>query len=169
MACQTKALAYFWANKYRIWKLTTPQWATKPQKKKKELVNLNDKDWLLQTLITTINRIDGYNLPITLTTHGFLISGEIISGREYFNSMAEKFIGEGNAIRQFFEGVAESRYSKSDKDDDDPKNTVFIHLRDARFYVPGQRGIPNNEGVFWRGKLSEISGFSFGSLSSSEE
>lgn len=43
--------------------------------------------------------------------------------------------------------------------------TVFIHLRDARVYQPGQSALPAN-GMYWRGRLSEVSGWSFGKLSS---
>ncbi|WP_214367076.1 hypothetical protein [Pseudonocardia sp. H11422] len=43
----------------------------------------------------------------------------------------------------------------------DPTN--FIHLREARVFSPGGAALPGN-GMHWRGRLSEISGWSFGLL-----
>lgn len=42
--------------------------------------------------------------------------------------------------------------------------TAYIHLKDARaFPTAGYAGMPNN-GMHWRGQLSEVSGWSFGLL-----
>jgi hypothetical protein len=41
----------------------------------------------------------------------------------------------------------------------------FIHLSDVHFFVPGQPPIPTcGDGVFWRGRISEVAGFQFGIL-----
>ncbi|MHA6795053.1 hypothetical protein ACVGVM_16290 [Pseudonocardia bannensis] len=41
--------------------------------------------------------------------------------------------------------------------------TSFIHLRHARVFSARGRGIPGN-GMHWRGRLSEVAGWSFGLL-----
>lgn len=40
---------------------------------------------------------------------------------------------------------------------------TFLHLRQARVFVPGQEGMPDN-GMFWRGRLSEVTGWALGHL-----
>lgn len=41
--------------------------------------------------------------------------------------------------------------------------TVYIHLRDARAIPTGSATpIPTSDGIHWRGKLAEVSGWSFG-------
>jgi hypothetical protein len=42
----------------------------------------------------------------------------------------------------------------------------YIHLKEAKFFLPSGAGkpIPANQGVWWRGRLSEVSGFILGSL-----
>ncbi|KKK92070.1 hypothetical protein LCGC14_2706590, partial [marine sediment metagenome] len=35
--------------------------------------------------------------------------------------------------------------------------------------VPGQKPIPSNAGVCWRGKISAVDGFTLGKLSSSDD
>lgn len=44
---------------------------------------------------------------------------------------------------------------------------AFIHLRDARVFVPGQHAIPTS-GMFWRGRLGLIVGWSYGVWSVTE-
>jgi hypothetical protein len=39
----------------------------------------------------------------------------------------------------------------------------YVHLREARVFSPGDPPLPGN-GMYWRGRLSEVSGWSFGLL-----
>ena len=46
-------------------------------------------------------------------------------------------------------------------------HTEYIHLADARVFHPGQPGMPGN-GMLWRGRLKDISGWSLGLLAVTE-
>lgn len=156
------------------------------------------QDWFLNQIVEWANRF-GVEVGVTLNAGGMLISGQMISGRNYFLELASEFRGErseddlvftlGNLIERN-KDVYESydlTVAKSGKDDsegklkgdgdevvegesdegDDPSPPppTYIHLRNARIFSPGQPAIPGNRGVLWRSRISEISGFSLGSLS----
>ncbi len=119
------------------------------------------KDDLLGLLTTLFNEMnEKTEMPevgITLLTHGFLVSGKVISKKTYIAEL-EKTMG--------LDAKPFSEVLEEDKDAKNPELTrpSFIHLRSARFYHPGASGIPQNQGVLWRGRLAEIAGFNIGEL-----
>lgn len=131
-----------------------------------QLVESNDIDWHLANLVALTNDYPGVGIGVTLTVNGALVSGLLISGKEYFDSLSEE-IGKdsGNSlsmgISEGMKNISETLYSSSSKPR--PVNTVYIHLKDARHYIGGS-AIPQ-KGAYWRGKLCDVSGFTFGSLS----
>jgi hypothetical protein len=44
-----------------------------------------------------------------------------------------------------------------------------VHLQNARFYSTDGTPVPGNEGVWWRGRISEISGIVIGILGVSDQ
>lgn len=133
--------------------------------------NEPERDWFLQTLVNMANTSKSTGLlGITLVTHGFLVSGQLVSGREYFKGFAEDFASgitdteDAKSIRETFTKMGDHVYDKLDNDENPPP-PAYIHLNDAKFFHPNGQPIPANTGVRWRGRLSEISGFSLGSLS----
>lgn len=122
-------------------------------------------DWFLQQLVDFINGSEG-ELTITLNTGGILISGILVSGHKYFESMADSFQGKieisGN-LKKYFLSLGnvylEDKLLKS-------KPPVFIHLKEAQYYQPGANNnpIPSGGGTWWRGKISAVDGFFLGRL-----
>ncbi|HGY9632367.1 TPA: gas vesicle accessory protein GvpU [Pseudomonas putida] len=102
---------------------------------------------------------------LTLSTPGGVVTGTLISTKEFFEAFADSFAGawpvEGSdSVREGFAAWGEQRGDvfKSSEDGKDP----FIHLKNAR-YIDGGGALPaKGEGVLWRGKLDEITGFSLG-------
>lgn len=156
-----------------------------------ELTGNDPQDWFLDQLVEWANRF-GVEMGITLNSGGMLVSGQTISGRNYFIELAKEFRGdseEGSLVhtlgglveanKQVYEthdltlkkdeGASKSDQGEAVESDDDidslPPPPTYIHLRNARIYAPGQTPIPGNRGVLWRGRISEINGFSLGSLS----
>jgi len=124
-------------------------------------------DWYLQNLVELVNRKD-IVFPITLFVGGLMVSGQLTSGHKYFEGLGEQ-------LTQFFGGPSEDAkksveymtspkdiYIKKDESQERPM-PQYIHLREARVFVPGQQPIPT-EGSRWRGRLSSVGGFHFGSL-----
>lgn len=132
-----------------------------------------DRDWVLQHLVTGANAVEGFAMPISLWTNTGIISGILISGKEYFDSYTE-ILTEGlspeqaDSIKQNFREMASSYYEV----DEDPQadETIYIHLKDARLCLPNGT-VPANDGVLWRGRISQVTGFNLGrfaAISSSE-
>ncbi len=147
------------------------------QEKEENLIKneeiLFGRDWFLQTLVNMANSSHSIGFcGIPLLTHGFLVSGQLISGKDYFHGFAEVFSGglsdadieTKENVKDSFIKMGNNVYEKL-KDEDNPTPPAYIHLSEAKFFHPNGNPIPSNEGVFWRGRISEISGFSLGSLS----
>jgi hypothetical protein len=127
--------------------------------------NLTDQDWFLQRLVNIVE--GGVSFDITLNVSGNIVSGALIGGKQYFKLLGESFasgLGDNEAadsLKATFIKKGEEIYDENTKDIHEPN---YLHLKDAKFFVGGG-GIPSNKGVLWRGRISEISGFSLGKLS----
>jgi len=123
-------------------------------------------DWLLQNLVSLAKR--AASLDVTLQTSGGIVSGSIVSGERYIEPLAERSRaavhdddgGMYEAIAKYFEDFAEVVKA----DDEDSDGPYFIHLANATI-ATGSGQTPLSKGVLWRGKLSDVAGFSFGRLS----
>jgi len=106
-------------------------------------------DWLLQRLVQN-NNTQEYSTQITLYVGGKLISGEMISYRQYFEKAQGETIEPGPGKN--------SEYH--------PATPHYIHLENAIFHGIVNSGIFPGEGsgVLWRGRLSEVQGFILGSI-----
>jgi len=126
-------------------------------------------DWYLQSLVSVVNESD-IEFGITLFVEGLTISGQLVSGRKYFETFAKDFsdaypgsAGSKENIRQAFANhVAIYERDDSEGGSSPPQ---FIHLINCRCFSPGGV-LPKNRGVLWRGKINAVSGSNLGSLSS---
>jgi hypothetical protein len=114
-------------------------------------------------------------IPVTLSVGGFIVSGLVISGGEYFEEFSEivrygltenfdeeskqniatTFRNLGNVYEpreETLEGVIER------------ESYNFVHLRDTRFLHPGGDPVPTNTGMLWRTKLEAVDGFTLGMM-----
>ncbi len=127
-------------------------------------------DWLLARVIAYA---DNYRIEqsITLFCSGVVISGIVISGREYFNYLADSMRGfdvlgvksesDGAALSQIMSKAYrqfEDQYPPFDPEGDDlPRVPTYILLCDARIVQPGQSASPPG-GMLWRGKIAAVDG-----------
>ncbi|MHB2048854.1 gas vesicle accessory protein GvpU [Pseudomonas sp. VEM90] len=140
-----------------------------------EAAKVNDKvdrDWLLQHLVTHANLAKDFHQPITLWMAGGMISGVLVSGKEYFDAYTEQFVSRftpeaAEGTRKTLRSIG-SRYYEEDESPD-ANNTIFIHLINAQFWTPSG-SIPSSKGagMVWRGRLSQVTGFSLGQLEKAE-
>jgi hypothetical protein len=122
-------------------------------------------DWHLQTLVDMANR-HGVEMGVTLTIGGSTVTGTLVGGKKYF----EKF---GEMVASGWPGTDEDRermratFAEPAKlyEDGNMERPSFIHLRDAQIVHPNEF-IPS-QGMLWRGRLSDVSGFSLGTFSRS--
>jgi len=119
-------------------------------------------DVTLELLVRILNDVedstDGrVTEGITLCVKGMLISGVIVSRKEFFRSHPVL-----EQVDETFEKLeADGTIPKKNKSDP----VYFIHLRNAHIFAPGQRPIPTDPtGTFWRGRLASVDGFFLGRL-----
>jgi hypothetical protein len=129
-------------------------------------------DWFLQSLVNIANTT-ALNFGVTLQVGGFLVSGVVVSGKAYFAAMGQQ-IANGYAqnpelatqMRKMF-ATFESAYPNGQGQADQPV-PQFIHLQNARFFSTDSTPVPGNEGIWWRGRISEVSGVVIGILNVSD-
>lgn len=148
----------------------------------------NDQDYTLETLVSLVNGFqdDSGGPWLVLTTGGLIVSGQLIPNWLWFESYEKEISAkeEGNAWSFFFSSykdlLREDKESQKKADaaaeslpplyreaiSNAIPHTGFIHLREAKVFHPGQSPLPTN-GMRWRGKLTDISGWSFGRLGGS--
>jgi hypothetical protein len=93
-------------------------------------------------------------ISVTLSMGGMMISGDIVSADEYLELTGmQKVLDAINPDEKFEKLWLMPRR--------------FIHLKNALFFLGAGEGIPNDQPIYWRGRLAEISGFTLGKLASS--
>jgi hypothetical protein len=127
-------------------------------------------DWFLAELVRRANE-GGLSVGVTLCVGGTLVSGSLIGGRAYFESIAESAAGaprdsvEAARARAFLRSPAALYAAASDEPpepDDEP--LAYIHLARARFLAANGRPIPGKTGLLWRGRLGAVDGFVLGAV-----
>ncbi len=114
---------------------------------------------------------------VALTVRGTLVSGEIIPHWQWFDEQTEQY-GEESHVAYFASVMKQSRdehvvllekdeseLTAADRDELD-RRPAFVHLRHARSFIP--QPVPRG-GHYWRGRLEDVSGWSFGKLRGEDE
>lgn len=135
-----------------------------------------DIDWFLQQQVGTANRKSGFGVSLTLTVGGFLVSGVLVSGEDFIKDFGEKLANAlgthfddeeiKTSIEESYKMLREGIYSVPEDERPEP---VFIHMRDVRFFTAAAQPIPTQDGMWWRGKMSDVSGFSLGAMNMSSD
>jgi hypothetical protein len=125
-------------------------------------------DWFIQSLVNVAN-VAPLSFGVTLQVSGLLVSGYLVSGKAYFEAVGEQIVrgvaqdaGLADQMRKMF-ATFESAYPADPAQKDRPV-PQFVHLQSARFYSTEGTPVPANEGVWWRGRISEIGGIVIGIL-----
>jgi hypothetical protein len=127
-----------------------------------------EPDWFLGLLVNLANRAD-FDLTITLTVGGLLISGRVIGASRFFREVSEfvkqKAAGISTEVREaLFDEPAQVYEKERDAEDrDDRPSPRYIHLRDARVYDAAGNRVPR-DATWWRGRLDAVDGFMIGAL-----
>ena len=114
---------------------------------------------------------DSSDLQVGLTVYigGTVVSGMLVSGREYFEGSALRLqSAEGPpeaqaTLEHFFRAQMEQAYPSSGSASTNGEEVApvgYLHLRGARPF--DANGPYLSEGVWWRGRIDKIDGFNFG-------
>jgi uncharacterized protein with NRDE domain len=129
----------------------------------------NLPDYFLQSLVTIVNLSDS-KIPITIHTSGFLVSGYLIGGRNYFEQFADDFTNLASTEEQanlLKDAILENtKLYSEERIDSSNQLPTFIHLSTAKFYDASGNSIPA-PGMLWRGRISQVIGFTLGIMTQS--
>lgn len=112
-------------------------------------------DGILQMMVKLVNEFeDKWTIPVTLVFGGGIVSGNVISRQKYLKLMADVLKMPSIA----------SIPGPTDAGKRPPP--AFIHLEDARLWNQPAAPMPTTKGpgVVWRGRLTQITGWSLGTL-----
>jgi hypothetical protein len=125
-------------------------------------------DWFIQSLVNVAN-VAPLSFGVTLQVSGLLVSGYLVSGKAYFAAIGQQVVSAfgpnadlAEQMRKMF-ATFESAYPNDPTQKDRPV-PQFVHLQNARFYSTDGKPVPTHAGVWWRGRISEISGIVIGIL-----
>jgi hypothetical protein len=137
-------------------------------------VNWGQPDCSLQVLVVMAGAEWGGAEPgVVLLVGGFLISGRVIGRAKYLDGITNDLIGSSSdetskSIRETISKISEDVKAEVRKklsiNQKLSINEQYIHLRDALFFTANGSPIFANHGAWWRGRLSEVSGFMIGQL-----
>lgn len=122
-------------------------------------------------MLVSMCNLGAFTVPATLICGGVIVSGQIVSGKKYFDHFAETFSkGFSTLPPEDVEEIRENLahhgdiYERKEGDNRKPTHTIYVHLKDAKYYSTTGQAIPTSEGLWFRGRLSEVSGFHLGAL-----
>src|SRR5699024_5979493 len=97
------------------------------------------KDNILEFFVKAANKHD-FTLDISLLVNGAVVSGTMISAKEYFETLSESF-EDGNDIAQ---ALSEQLTKAGDSvDSSSDEEAHFIHLRNKHIYCGDSKPTPS--------------------------
>jgi hypothetical protein len=124
-------------------------------------------DSMLAIFVMMANeRDDGLGQPVTLTVGGSLISGLIVGRVKWIEELLDHYGEPVQGLRAFRDHWAESAEEMASDKPMAPFDTM-IHLKDARWFLDSTGTALPREGSFWRCRLSEVQGWTLGTLENS--
>ncbi|UTE77674.1 gas vesicle accessory protein GvpU [Rossellomorea sp. KS-H15a] len=122
------------------------------------------KDSILEFFVQASNKHD-FSLDITLNVKGAVVTGTLVSAKEYFDSLSETFEDGSDIAQKLSEELAKAGESV---EENQSSEAHFIHLKNAKVYCGDSKPTPSKGKIMWRGKLNEIDGFFLGKISESK-
>lgn len=119
---------------------------------------------LLQILTESIAYSEKDSIDITVSTHGLIISGTLISLKEYYEGLNQQT--KGSNLENVTNLLMDSLPKNVEEED------IFIEfigiqyfcLKNPKFYPSSGQSMPG-KGVYWMGKLDSVDGFFLGGWS----
>lgn len=130
----------------------------------KNVVASKMRDMDLVYLTNIVNAVGG-SFGITLFLKGTIISGLMISGQEYYSTLAERLaqVGDvGENLAQHFLQVADDVYTNAAENESIPAN--FIHMKEVQVRA-GSGEFSQMTDALLRLKIEEIDGHIVGNVS----
>lgn len=133
-----------------------------------------DRDFLLQLLASMVNT-NGTEFPLTLSINGMLVTGKLIGIEDYFSLMADalsdSIFGDDNSehkasFRAQTIGLCPSKAALEEPPS--AKKINFIHLKETKVFNAAGQSMNISTSLVWRGRISEVKGWSCGRFSAED-
>lgn len=128
-------------------------------------------DWFLQDLVRLVSENE-VTFGVTLVVRGAIVTGQLCSAAAFHdnfaNTFADSWPGDDEGKETLRSAFSKNAEIARDAAKDEDAFYAFIHLRNAYFLTPGgDQTTPTSkhEGLWWRGRICDVSGFSLGSIS----
>ncbi len=106
-------------------------------------------------------------MGITLTVRGLVVSGLLVGRDRWLDHFTELISQAGEVASGIGTGLQEAyRQSDLQRSSGDDVEYGYLHLLNAKYFLGGQETVPGSGSVIWRGRISEVSGWSIGSVGS---
>ncbi|PRB02293.1 hypothetical protein [Microbacterium sp. MYb64] len=137
------------------------------------LDDVDAKDWYLHTALNFIHGMDDKHLGsfgLTVTSNGVVVSGLAISRAEWITAQVELYKNAGvpdvaEHVEKLFTDAHEGFVKEAERRNEaglPARVRGFVHMKDVRL----GSGAATTQVPLWRGKLSDITGWSMGSWNS---
>lgn len=118
-------------------------------------------DDFLEVLVKAANQDNDFACTLTVWISGAIVSGTLVGVSVYIAGIADTLtsanVGEmGKTLATGFQDI-ENRRDVTDE-------PAAFHLRGARGFVSPDDAFPNDEGVWWRGRLESVDGWFLGTI-----
>lgn len=113
-------------------------------------------------LVDLLNRNPQIGFDLTLTVGGSVITGTAVGAAAYWKIQLAENVGNSMGLDFLFESGVESALAAANRPGD-IADVTFIHLVDATHWQ-GEVQLPTNSRLMWRGRLSEVQGWTLGRL-----
>lgn len=142
--------------------------STKKRKRYRRALRTTQPDILLG-MFTDLAEESGLELGVTLTVGGSVVTGLLVGRREWLRRLVayhDELLPVVGSIQETWDREAAEETPRDERGPDYlPPYESKIHLVDARYVTSGQNLPTGEQSLFWRGQLSEVDGWSFGTLS----
>jgi hypothetical protein len=117
-------------------------------------------DPILRAIVGWTTQDESLEMGLTLHVAGVVVSGILVSAARFFDALAEWLKSEGaEGWAESFAGPMAEMFREPDPN---AAEVSFVHLLNARVFTSGtDKPLPE---ALWRGRLSEVSGWSVGLL-----
>lgn len=144
------------------------------------LVVTPELDNILEAWVALAQNIEGFRMSVTLTVAGATVSGDLIGRNDWLDRFKEALaaravepdLPEGDQVdlSPLNELVEGWKHPIDKSVDAPPARFGYFHLINARF-ISGSGSVPTDqpgvEGMIYRGRISEVSGWALGKIGSS--
>ena len=127
-------------------------------------MGLESKDSILEFFVQAANKHE-FTLDITLNVNGAVVSGTLVSAKDYFDALSENFEDGSDVAQKLSEELAKAGETVEENSNSEAN---FIHLKNTKVYCGDSKPTPSKGKILWRGKLSEVDGFFLGKISESK-